>query len=580
MLTSQVVSSSAQYAGSHSGTHYFEFIGDGVQKFNCVTAFVVNRKLQFIESTGINEAVAHYFVHANCNHVVLNAIFNIFNYKLTALCHAKYGHMGFNVIQAVDTSDFFTNICIAGNIITPAGSSDYQVFTIFSNFEFQRSQGFNHFFFRNSNTYTTADNFRSYFNYSRFYFFRICFYDTCNGFASTHLFQKISSAVQCIVSFDGVYTTFETTTCFTAEAQGTGSTTDGRTMEACSFEHYINGFTGNFGIITTHYATKTNSAFSVADNNHGSIKSAFLFVQSHQFFTFAATTNNQSVVYYFIIVISMHGLTKFKHNIVGYVNYVADGTHTTSTQAFLHPFRGFSNFNVFQYANCKARAKFRSFNFDGSHFCNITTSSFCYVHCRHFQGATGKSCNFTSQTDNAEAVCTVSSQVNIDNNIVQAKYFFNINANGSISRKNEDAFALCREKQFVVNAKFVSTAKHTERIQATHFYSSKFHTFRVTAARRQSATYNCNGNDIVLFYVLSTGQNLYDALAVIHLANPQMVRVRMTFDLGNFTGQNAFQTFAKIGYGFNFQASTGDFVHQYIDRNIYINILFKPFQRC
>ena len=305
-----------------------------------------------------------------------------------------------------------------------------------------------------------------------------------------------------------------------------------------------------------------------------------MFVQGHQLFAFAATTNYQSMTSNFIVVISMHGLTKFQHYIVGYVNYVADGAHTASTQTFLHPFRRFGNFNVFQYANGEAGAQFGSFNFNGSHFLSIATSCFYYVHSRHLQGATGKSCDFASQTDDAKAVCTVSSKVNINNNVIQAQNFFNVNANGSISRQNEDAVTLFWKQQLVVNAKLVSTAQHTERIQATHFNSGKLHAFRVTAAGRQGAAYNCNGNDVILFYVLRTGQNLYDALTVIHLANPQVVRVRMTFDLGNFTGEYAFQAFAKVGYGFNFQACTGDFIHQYIDRNIYINILFKPFQRC
>ena len=116
----------------------------------------------------------------------------------------------------------------------------------------------------------------------------------------------------------------------------------------------------------------------------------------------------------------MHRLAQLQHNIVGNVNYVADGAHAAGTQTALHPFGRRHDFDILQHAGSKAGAQLRCVNFYVYIIAGLTCGSFLNVHSGHFQRAAGNSADFTRQTDNAEAVGTVAGQVDIDNGIIQA----------------------------------------------------------------------------------------------------------------------------------------------------------------
>ena len=201
----------------------------------------------------------------------------------------------------------------------------------------------------------------------------------------------------------------------------------------------------------------------------------------------------------FVIIISMHGLAKFQHNIVGNVNYIADRTYTAGTQTFLHPFGRRSHFNIFQHANGKTFAQIRRFNFNICHSSSIAAGSFLDLHSRHFQRAACYCGNLARQTDNTEAVGTVGSQININNRIIQAQYFFNIHTNRSIRRQDKNTISLLGQQQFAVNAQFFGAAQHAERIQTAHSGFFQLH------AVRQTAAHNGNGHHIILMYVLCAG---------------------------------------------------------------------------
>ena len=148
----------------------------------------------------------------------------------------------------------------------------------------------------------------------------------------------------------------------------------------------------------------------------------------------------------------MHGLTQLQHNIVGNVNYVANGTHAASTQAALHPLGGLGDFNILQHAGSEARAQLRRFNFNAHIIAGLTCGGFLHVHSGHFQRTAGDGADFSSQADNAEAVSAITGQIDIDDGVVKAQNLFYVHANGSIRRQNKDAITLLRQQHLIIDA--------------------------------------------------------------------------------------------------------------------------------
>ena len=191
-------------------------------------------------------------------------------------------------------------------------------------------------------------------------------------------------------------------------------------MEGSSLQNNVLGFVGNLGQQAAHNTAQTGSLFGITDGNHSGGQLALLAVEGNELFAFFCTAHNQSVACNLVCIISMHRLAQLQHNIVGNVNYVADGAHAAGTQTALHPFGRRHDFDVLQYTGSKAGAQLRCVNFYVYIIACLACGSFLNVHSGHFQRAAGNSADFTRQTDNAEAVGTVAGQVDIDNGIIQA----------------------------------------------------------------------------------------------------------------------------------------------------------------
>ena len=200
----------------------------------------------------------------------------------------------------------------------------------------------------------------------------------------------------------------------------------------------------------------------------------------------------------------MHGLTQLQHYIVGNVNYIANGAHAASAQTALHPFGGFRNFDILQNTGCKTRAQLRSINANTYIISSIATGSFLNIKGRHFQGAASNSADFASKSNNTEAVSTITSEVDIDNGVIEAQNLFYVHANGSVRRQNEDAITLLRQQYLSINAQLIGAAQHAKRIQATHFRFFQLQAFRVATAGRQHAAHNSHRNNVILMHILGT----------------------------------------------------------------------------
>ena len=419
-MVTQVEGGSLQCARNHGGAHYGEGISNRVQQLDAVTACIICCQQHFIVSVSLDEAVGHHFAQACAYHVILYVVLYIVQHRLAALGDGQLRLMAFDEIIAMHTRNFFADIGIAVDVTAPGRSGNQQLAVLCFYTEAQFAKNSNHFVLSNVYADAAVNLCCGSGDYCRLQLFRISFYDTAEGFAGTHFFQQVSSTVQCVMVADGINTTLKTAAGFTAQAQRTGGAADRRTVEGSSLQNNVLGFVGNLSQEAAHNTTKTGSLFGITDGNHCGGQLALLAVEGNELFAFLSTAHNQSMACNLIGIISMHRLAQLQHNIVGNVNYVADGAHAAGTQTALHPFGRRHDFDILQHAGSKAGAQLWCVNFNVYIIACLTCGSFLNVHSGHFQRATGDSADFARQTDNAEAVGTVAGQVDIDNGIIQA----------------------------------------------------------------------------------------------------------------------------------------------------------------
>ena len=391
--------------------------------------------------------------------------------------------------------------------------------------------------------------------------------NTADRFAGSHFFQQMSRPVQRAMAVSNVHAPFETHGSFTAQTQRFGGAPDRRAVESCRFQNNGFGFIRYFGNQTSHDAAQTHGFFRIRNSDHVRCQFTILVVQSLQVFPCFAPAHNEGLTGQRVVIIGVHGLSQFHHHIVGHVNHVADGTHTAGTQLVLHPVRRRHNLNIFQRAAGKTTAQFRNLNSNTQHIVNVAACRFLYAGVRHMHSFSQYRRRFPGDTGHTEAILFIGGEVNVQHRIVEAQHLFNVLADGSVRRQNQDTFPLFRQQQLVVNAKFCRAAQHAVRIHVRHLYFFQFH------AVGQFRTQRSHGDDVPQLHILGAGLNLYNlAAAVIHLAHPQVIAFRILLNGSNLTGHHAGDPLSLMNHAFHFQPYAGQLVSQFFGSYININI--------
>ena len=270
----------------------------------------------------------------------------------------------------------------------------------------------------------------------------------------------------------------------------------------------------------------------------------------------------------------MHGLAQFHHHIVGHVHHVVDGTDVHSPEQFLHPFRRFRHLDILHHPHGEPGAQVFALDF---HLGTVGCAAGGFVpggQLGQTQALSQHRGSFPGQAQHVEAVAAVGGQVDIQHHIIQPQQFLHVHPDGSVFRQDEDPVPLFRQQQFGIDAQFPGAAQHAVGIQAPHLGGLQGH------AAGQMGAHHGHRYHIPRMHVLGPGEDLDQfPLPQVHLADPQMVRIGMPFDLGHLPGDDPFQAFAQMDHLFHFQAHPGQFVRQHFRRYGNIHILFQPINR-
>ena len=233
----------------------------------------------------------------------------------------------------------------------------------------------------------------------------------------------------------------------------------------------------------------------------------------------------------------MHWLTKFFHYIVCDIYQIIDRADSIGSQTSLHPFRGWSDFNILYDSCTVTRAELRIF------YCNlyiircflIISLAFNY---RRAEFLIKSSCCFSCNPQYTIAVYTVGCDFIFKNNIIQTQCFDSTFTYNSIFRENIDSVFRCFRIHFFCASQFFDGTHHTIGINSAKFsffyLNSTWSFLSVMSAGYTSAVKN-NRNLISLFYIWSACNNLYGFCSDIYLTDDQFICIGMFLDFLNLT---------------------------------------------
>ena len=310
---------------------------------------------------------------------------------------------------------------------------------------------------------------------------------------------------------------------------------------------------------------------------------SFLIVKRHEHFFIARGTDFNVLAIQACVVKRVHGLTVFKHNVVGNIYDVIDGTHTGSAQSHTKPQRRRLNFYILYDTRTVTEAFLRILDCDVDIIVDVSVgffydgsgdASFSVEACR----------SFSCETDNGETVGTVGSNFKLNCFVAHSENVNDI-VTGLVSQLGicvEDENAVSGSTGHIVErqSKLFDGAEHTFGDHAAELAGFDFvsgckldHSLFISGAV-------ANGNVSTCEYVLCRSNDLQSLFAAINLTNNETFCIGMLFYAENQTDSYAADLRTAKLVALNLGARIRHSVTIFFDINIRaIHKIGKPIHR-
>ncbi|MNZ51454.1 hypothetical protein D3C78_692690 [compost metagenome] len=345
------------------------------------------------------------------------------------------------------------------------------------------------------------------------------------------------------------------------QAVGAGLAGDGDGVEEGALEEQVAGVGGDAAVLATHHAGDGQGALVVGDHQGVGAQGHFLAVQQHQLLASLGHAHADAALDLGKIE-GMHRLAQLEHHVVGHVDCRVDGAHVGTAQTLDHPQRSRARqVDVADHPAEVARAGLAGQHFDVAHF----------VMHRRYRGndraghrSIVQGTNFTGQTDNRQAVAAVGGQVDLDAGIVEVEVAANVLAHRRIGGQLEQAVVLFADLQFG------GRAEHAERLDAAQLGLLDL---EVLAQHRAD---HGEGDLDPRAGIRRTADHLEGFAAIAHLADAQLVGVRVLFGCKDLADHHAAEDPGGGGDAVHLEAGHGQAGHQFIARNLRVNPGTQP----
>ena len=156
-------------------------------------------------------------------------------------------------------------------------------------------------------------------------------------------------------------------------------------------------------------------------------------------FAFDRPPRRQNMSDDLIVIVSVHRLTELDHHEVRHVDDIIDRSDPRAFQSFLHPRRRRRELYISQHPRGESRAQLGRVDADFNHVGGVSIVVFVDGDRRQFEGLAGDDRHFVKQSEHAEAIAAIGSQLELENDIVEPEHTGGGNADRSIVGQNVNA---------------------------------------------------------------------------------------------------------------------------------------------
>ena len=282
-----------------------------------------------------------------------------------------------------------------------------------------------------------------------------------------------------------------------------------------------------------------------------------------------------------IVVKGVHGLSVLFHHVVGDIHDVVDGTDSAGRQAALHPLGGGSQLDVLHHSRAVAGAQLRVFHPHLQVIVDILAVSGGLYHRRmeFFSKCGGR---LPGDSHHAVAVHAVGGDLILEHHVAQAQHLHCVGAHPGVLRENVDAALRRQWIHVAVGTQLLDGAHHSVGLDASELTLFDLDSFLGKGAAVMAAGYlSAVQNHRNLVPGLDVGRAGDDLNRLpgsdVHLADDQLVRVRMTLDGKDLADNNLFKVFIETLESLHLGAGEGHCVRVLLSRDIQVrNVCFNP----
>ncbi|MCY1416514.1 hypothetical protein D9M71_320210 [compost metagenome] len=339
-------------------------------------------------------------------------------------------------------------------------------------------------------------------------------FDDRTRFATDDFQQQAGRTLHGFTSQLEVDTTLEAVRGVGVQAIGTSLAGDCDGVEEGRFQEQVASLVTDATVLAPHHTGDGQGAVMVGDHQGVGAQGNFLAVQQNEFLALFCHAHANATVD-FGEVEGVHGLTELEHHVVGDVDSSIDGANVGATQALDHPQRGRAGqVDIADHTTKVTRAGSRSGHFNRAYFvvgrrnsCDLRTGDRSGVERPHF----------ASQAGQAQAVAAVRGQAQLDDHVIQAEVGTDVLSDRSVRFQFHQAVVVIADLQFR------SRAQHAVGFDATQLGLLDLE------VARQLGTDHGEGDLQAGTHVGRAAHNLEGLAAIAHLADAQLVRVRVLF---------------------------------------------------
>ena len=337
-----------------------------------------------------------------------------------------------------------------------------------------------------------------------------------------------------------------------------------------ALQEHIHGFLGTASLLAAHDAADALHTLFVGDHHVARAKGVFLLIQRHQRLTALGAVHPQ-VALHLGCVEHMQRAVLVEGEEVGHIHQRRDRAQADRRQPVLQPLRAGAVFHTFDQAAGKQRAAVEGVLVDGDldRACEVARDRLKRT---GLQGAQAARRQIAGDAINAQRIGAVRGDRDLDDRVDLGRIVFRQPVHelvADIARGQlDDAVMLFRQLQLALGGHHAKAFDTADLANADG---------DVEAGDIHARFADHHGD--ALARVRRAADDLHLAFIGVHLADPQLVGIRVFLGVFHITKGEVLQRVRRIDDPFDLKAQVGQSISNLFHRSIGVEVVFQPGKR-